>query len=131
MRCKLCGGPRSSVRIVTGLLLVALAVGGVPQVRAQQAAKWDPARWEKTIADFEKQDAEKPPPKNGILFIGSSTIRMWKLDKSFPDLPVINRGFGGSQMADAAHFAPRLIPQHRPRLVVVYSGDNDLNAGKT
>jgi lysophospholipase L1-like esterase len=56
---------------------------------------------------------------------------MWNLAKSFPGLDVINRGFGGSHLADAVHFAPRIILNHQPRLVVVYAGDNDIAAGKT
>jgi lysophospholipase L1-like esterase len=92
--------------------------------------KPDFSRWEKTIAAFEEQDKEKPPPKKAILFVGSSSIRMWDLKKSFPTLDVINRGFGGSQIADSVHFASRLILKHEPRLVVFYAGDNDIAAGK-
>jgi len=56
------------------------------------------ARWEKDIAAFAKSDNEKPSPKNGMVFVGSSSIRLWDLKKSFPAMPVINRGFGGSQL---------------------------------
>jgi lysophospholipase L1-like esterase len=92
--------------------------------------KADFSRWEKTIATFEELDKVNPPPRNAILFAGSSSIRMWDLKKSFPALDVINRGFGGSQIADSVHFAPRLILKHEPRLVVFYAGDNDIAAGK-
>ena len=91
----------------------------------------DFARWEKDIAAFEQHDREKPPPKNAVVFVGSSSIRLWDLARSFPDVETINRGFGGSQLADSAHFAPRLVVKYEPRLVVVYAGDNDLAAGKT
>src|SRR5262249_34572144 len=77
------------------------------------------------------QDKEKPPPKNAVLFAGSSSIRLWDVSKSFPGLDVINRGFGGSQLADSTHFAPRIILKHQPRMVVLYAGDNDLAFGKT
>jgi lysophospholipase L1-like esterase len=89
------------------------------------------SRWESAIGAFEKQDREKPPPKNGILFVGSSSIRLWNLAKSFPELGAINRGFGGSELADSVRFAPRLVLKHEPRLVVLYAGDNDIGAGKT
>lgn len=89
------------------------------------------ARWESAVREFERQDADSPPPRNHILFVGSSSIRMWKLDQSFPELKPINRGFGGSEIADAIHFADRLILKHRPRVVVLYAGDNDLARGKT
>ena len=90
-----------------------------------------PERWEADIAAFEKEDREKPRPEGAILFTGSSSIRLWKVEESFPDRPVINRGFGGSQYADAAHFAKRIILPHRPAIVVLYSGDNDIAKGKS
>jgi hypothetical protein len=90
-----------------------------------------PSRWEEAIRQFEQQDAESPPESGGVLFIGSSSIRLWDLKESFPNLKAINRGFGGSQLADVVHFADRIILPYRPRLVIVYAGDNDLAAGKT
>jgi|SRR5579884_2463849 len=90
------------------------------------------ARWEKDIAAFERQEKEAPPAKGGVIFVGSSSIRLWKLDRSFPELKnVLNRGFGGSQLADATYFAPRLLYKQQPRIVVLYAGDNDLAAGKS
>jgi lysophospholipase L1-like esterase len=89
-----------------------------------------PEVWKDAIEAFEKQDSKEAPPKNGILFVGSSSIRMWELKKFFPDLPVINRGFGGSQICDSTHFADTLIVKHQPRVVVLYAGDNDIAAGK-
>jgi lysophospholipase L1-like esterase len=91
----------------------------------------DFSRWEKDIAAFEKRDADAPPPRDAALFAGSSSIRLWDLKKSFPDLDVINRGFGGSQIADSTQFAPRIILKSRPRVIVFYAGDNDIAAGKT
>jgi lysophospholipase L1-like esterase len=93
--------------------------------------KRDFSVWEKAIAAFEKQDQQKPPPKDAVLFVGSSSIRRWDLSKSFPELDVINRGFGGSQLADSSHFAPRIVLKYEPRVVVLYAGDNDLAAGKS
>jgi len=89
------------------------------------------AKWEKEIAALEGSDAKQSPPENGIVFVGSSSIRMWSLAKSFPDLPVINHGFGGSQLADSVYFAPRLVLPSKPRIVVLYAGDNDLASGKS
>jgi sugar lactone lactonase YvrE/lysophospholipase L1-like esterase len=90
-----------------------------------------PDRWESAIAEFEKSDKVSPPPQGEIVFVGSSTIRLWNLAESFPDRKCINRGFGGSQMTDSAHYADRIIIPYRPRLVVVYAGDNDIAAGKS
>jgi len=89
------------------------------------------SRWETAIARFEQQDRKEPPPKNGVLFVGSSSIRLWDLRKSFPGKSYLNRGFGGSEIADSIHFADRLIMKHEPRIVILYAGDNDLDRGKT
>jgi lysophospholipase L1-like esterase len=99
---------------------------------AQQAAEEERiARWEPQINAFEEQDAKSAPPQGAVLFVGSSSIRLWKLAEWFPDRTTINRGFGGSQLADSVHYAPRIILKHKPRMVVVYAGDNDLNSGKS
>ncbi len=90
-----------------------------------------PDRWEAAIQDFEKKDQIDPPPLGEIVFVGSSTIRIWNLAKSFADLKCINCGFGGSQMADSARYAGRIVVPYRPRTIVVYAGDNDIAAGKT
>jgi len=89
------------------------------------------AKWEKTIAAFEEADLKHPPNKGGILFIGSSSIRMWDVQRSFPELLVVNRGFGGSQIEDSTHFAERIIGAHQPRAIVFYAGDNDIGSGKS
>jgi len=83
-------------------------------------------RWEKDIAAFEAADLAAPPPKGEILFVGSSTIRLWDLKAAFPDLKTINRGFGGSEMQDSTRYVDRIVVPHSPRLVVVYAGDNDI-----
>jgi lysophospholipase L1-like esterase len=88
-------------------------------------------RWEEDIRAFEDDDAKNPKPTGGVVFIGSSSIRMWDLDRSFPGLDAINRGFGGSQMADSLRYAKRILLPLKPKIVVVYAGDNDINAGKS
>ncbi len=83
-------------------------------------------RWEKDIAAFEAADLASPPVKGEILFVGSSTIRLWDLKASFPDLKTINRGFGGSEMQDSTRYVDRIVVPYSPRIVVVYAGDNDI-----
>lgn len=91
-----------------------------------------PDRWEKDIQAFEAQDKKSAPPRDAILFIGSSSIKRWNtLAKDFPEVPVINRGFGGSQIADSVKYADRLVVPHDPRLIVMYAGGNDIAAGKS
>ena len=90
------------------------------------------AVWEKEIAAFEQSDLTNPPPKNGVEFIGSSMIRRWNtLAQDFPGQPVFNRGFGGSEIVDTTHFAPRVIFPYAPRMIVFRAGGNDLWAGKS
>jgi lysophospholipase L1-like esterase len=89
-------------------------------------------KWEKEIAAFVASDRTNPPPQGGIVFVGSSSIRLWtNLVADFPSLPVVNRGFGGSQLADSVKFAEQIIIPYAPRQIVIYAGGNDLNAGKS
>ncbi|QDT44798.1 GDSL-like Lipase/Acylhydrolase [Gimesia alba] len=94
---------------------------------AAEKQKHDYDRWETSIAQFEKQDQKQGIKKNGVLFVGSSSIRLWDLDKYFPELDAINRGFGGSEIVDSTHFADRIILKHEPKLIFLYAGDNDLS----
>src|SRR5262245_44883577 len=103
--------------IATLLLLLVSPVASWAQKGA------DSSRFEKEVAAYEAQDKTSPPPKGQILFIGSSTIRRWTtLAQDYPDYQVINRGFGGSQIADATYFAERLIFPHAPRQVFLRAG---------
>jgi lysophospholipase L1-like esterase len=87
------------------------------------------ARWEKDIVALEKKQAEKPPANGGIVFAGSSTIRLWDLASAFPK--ATNSGFGGSEIRDVTHFADRMILKHEPRVIVFYAGDNDIKSGRS
>jgi|ERR1043166_5856528 lysophospholipase L1-like esterase len=126
------------LRQICLLALVLAASGCASQQTAvvEQAAvvqtKPSSSSFEKEIAAFEASDRTDPPPQNAILFIGSSSIRMWKsLAADFPDRKVINRGFGGSQIIDSAHYADRIVIPYHPKLIVFYAGGNDINAGKS
>lgn len=138
-----CESPRATMMPPSVWLLAALAVlpflTARPAVAAEaegdkpvavEPARGD-AKWEKTIAEFERRDAEAPPPKGAILFVGSSSVRMWDTDKWFPDLVTINRGFGGSTIADVNRYARRIVLPYAPRLVVFYAGDNDVAGGRS
>jgi lysophospholipase L1-like esterase len=89
-------------------------------------------KWEPTIQKFEENDKKNPPPANPILLVGSSTFAMWgaKAVEALKPLPVINRGFGGSTLADVLLYLDRVVIAYRPRVIVVYEGDNDLWSGK-
>lgn len=89
-------------------------------------------RWQKDIFAFAEQDAEEAPPASPIIFTGSSSIRRWtSLADDFPGLPVMNRGFGGSEAFDSFNYADLTVIRYKPRQVVMYAGSNDIAAGKT
>ena len=119
--------------MAAALLMLAAVV--TSPLRAEPAAQETErfARWENAVDNFDLQDVNAPPAKGGIVFVGSSSIRLWDLEKYFDDInpPPVNRGFGGSQIVDATHFADRLVVKHQPRIIVFYSGDNDIASGKS
>ncbi|WP_080058075.1 GDSL-type esterase/lipase family protein [Spirosoma aerolatum] len=88
--------------------------------------------FESEIRAFEQADKTTPPPRNPIVFTGSSSIRLWEnLGNYFPNKPVLQRGFGGSQLSDVIYYADRVIVPYKPKQVVLYAGENDVAAGKT
>jgi lysophospholipase L1-like esterase len=89
-----------------------------------------PDPWELDVRRFEALDSASPPPRGANLFIGSSSIRLWKLEDDFPGYDVVNRGFGGSHISDCVRLAPRIAFACAPRVIVFYAGDNDIAAGK-
>ncbi len=89
-------------------------------------------QWEKEIKAYEASDRTNPPPKHGLLFTGSSTIRLWTtLPQDFPNQPVINRGVGGSEVVDITHFADRIIFPYEPKMIFFRCGGNDIANGKS
>jgi lysophospholipase L1-like esterase len=90
-------------------------------------------RWDASLAAFEASDKANPPAAGGVLFVGSSSIRLWNgLETEFQSLPVVvKRGFGGSRMLDCTQHLHTLVIPYKPRLVLVYAGDNDLADGRT
>lgn len=87
-------------------------------------------RWEPNIQRFEEADRDHPPAPGQVLFLGSSSIVGWELDRWFPDLAALNRGFGGSQIIDSIHYFDRVAVPYAPSVIVFYAGDNDVAAGK-
>jgi len=82
------------------------------------------------IQIFKKADSLNPPPKNAILFVGSSSFRLWKnLNESFPGYTIINRGFGGSHLPEVKYYANDIIFPYEPKQILIYAGDNDLAEG--
>jgi lysophospholipase L1-like esterase len=128
MKLLMCGESWPRVLIASWLVLV-----GATIVRAEDAATADPdpSRFEGEIKAVEAWDRQNSFPSKAVLFVGSSSIRMWQTSEGFPDLPVINRGFGGSHVSDVNHFAERIVLKYSPRVIVFYAGDNDIADGKS
>lgn len=91
-----------------------------------------PQHWQPDIDRLVADDTPHSPPQHAVLFVGSSSIRMWTtLAMDFPGVPTIDRGFGGSTIADSTYYADRIILPYQPRLIVMYAGDNDIAEGCT
>lgn len=101
---------------------VAAIASGEPEVRT-------PGRWGASVDAFLAEDRAHPPVPGGVVVIGSSSVRLWRLDRAFPESRIVMRGFGGSELADSARLAATLVGPHRPRTVLVYAGENDLAGG--
>jgi len=86
--------------------------------------------WEPSIEAYEASDAENPPSPGSIVFVGSSSILLWDtLSGDMAPMSVLNRGFGGSVIAHATHFADRIVLPYEPSAIVLYAGDNDIALG--
>ncbi len=114
--------------LMAALLAGCATGGGVP-------ADLDPVsspEWATDMARFAAEDAATPPPARPVVFTGSSSVRMWEtLAADFPDVVVLNRGFGGSQVRDAVWYADEVALRYKPRQIVLYAGDNDIAEGRS
>ncbi len=101
-----------------GILLILISV-------VSWAQEKNPPYWDE-IQRFREIDKENPPPKNVILFAGSSSIRMWDgIESYFPGFTLINRGFGGSTLEDQLRYLDDVVFPYAPRQIVLYCGEND------
>lgn len=90
-----------------------------------------PTRYASEIKAFEQWDNKNSFPTDAVLFVGSSSIRLWPTRVSFPDLPVINRGFGGSHISEVNYYFKQVVLPYKPKLIVFYAGDNDVASGNS
>ncbi len=92
----------------------------------------DPHRFDKEMENFQYWDSKNAIPENHVLFVGSSSIRMWTSAESFPDLPVVNRGFGGAHISDMIFFQENILLKYgAPACIVMFCGGNDVAGGKS
>ena len=88
--------------------------------------------FESEINAYIDADAKQMPPTGAVLFIGSSSVRMWTtVAQDFPEIPVINRGFGGSYIQDSTRYADRIAIPYQPKMIVLCAGTNDIAGNKS
>lgn len=106
-------------------IILIVMLGSIADAQAQ-----DPTRFADAIQDYNKTSVsfdERP-----IVFVGSSSIRKWEdIGHRYADYPILNRGFGGSQMSDLLYYLEDLVIRHNPKQVFIYEGDNDIASGKS
>ncbi len=122
---------QNGLRVSMGVGVLCLVLGAAALWYFQRPVEDpDPSRFDLQMTTFADMDRTSPPPQNPVVFVGSSSIRLWPTDSLFAGLPVINRGFGGSHISDVNYHVNRVVLAYSPRTVVFYAGDNDVNDGK-
>lgn len=111
-----------------GVLIGLGQVTTQPMTAASQPAS---TRFADDIQRFVEWDRKNSFPQDAVLFVGSSSIRTWPTHASFPQWPVINRGFGGSEVAEVNYYFQEVVQPYRARVIVFYAGDNDIAAGRS
>ncbi len=111
-------------------MLAGFLIAGAPGLLSAQIADPDAARFADAMDTFARYDAKNSFPADATVFVGSSSIVFWDTGDRFRGMPLINRGFGGSQMSDLVQYVDETVLKYTPRTVVVYEGDNDTSAGK-
>ncbi len=100
---------------------------------ASFAQSTDAFPFQSEIKSFQRLDSVHAPVSNGILFIGSSSIRKWTdLETRFPNKSIIKRGVGGCELWQINQFYTKsiLLP-YKPAKIFLYAGENDIASGRT
>ncbi|WP_242127014.1 GDSL-type esterase/lipase family protein [Sphingobium sp. Sx8-8] len=127
-------GRRRACPLAAALLLAPAGAlqAAAPPTPAAIKVNADPAfPFSREIEAFAKANESGPAIADATLFLGSSSIRLWDIPGSFPDMGTVNRGFGGATTPDVLHYYKRLLPKAKPRSILVYVGENDLAGGAT
>ena len=112
--------------LLAGIALVTLSSATRGELPASQVAEAR-ARWSGAVEKLKARDAEEKHPEDSILFIGSSTIRMWEnIVQDMAPYHPIQRGYGGAKYGDLVVFAEEMISPHRFRAMVIFAGNDVL-----
>jgi len=95
-------------------------------------AQQKPMPFAAEIQAFHIKDSLNAPPKDGYVFIGSSSVRKWTdFETRFPNPKLIRRGIGGSTLAEYVdYYLPYVVYPYKPAKVFVYVGENDIAFGE-
>jgi hypothetical protein len=112
---------------------IALSGGGA---RAQTPSSANPTLEQELGAEIDRfvaADRVESPADCQVLFVGSSSIVKWRetLAADMAPMPVLNRGFGGSHIEYVNRWFDEIIAPYKPRAIVFYAGENDIDAGKS
>jgi hypothetical protein len=120
----------AATALLSGLLAAPRAT--LAQAASASSQATHEIRFAENIAAFLERDRVSPPPRDGILFIGSSIFRQWTdVEQDMAPLPAFNRAFGGSRTWEVLHYMDKIVLPYRPRIIVYYCGSNDVNAGES
>ena len=120
------------ILLIACLALLGACASHPAAPEAPAAVVSDSAKWEPDIVAFEQADSVVRRMPGAVLFVGSSSIRLWdSMAGDFPGMATINRGFGGSRVRDSTYYADRIVVPYQPGAIVFYAGDNDLFEGRT
>jgi lysophospholipase L1-like esterase len=115
----------------TVILLLAFSLSiSIVSAQPVETPDPDPHRFDDEINKFLQWDKKNTYPEDAILFVGSSSIRLWMTGESFPEFRIINRGFGGAHISDVNYFINATVLKYSPRIIVFYAGDNDIADNK-
>lgn len=88
---------------------------------AQQKPFWD------EIKAFRASDSIQQPYDGMILFIGSSSFRLWKtVQDDFHNTTILNRAFGGATLEDVIRYQDDVVLKYKPKKIFLYCGENDI-----
>ena len=123
-------------KVVLAVITAVVLVGIYPAIEIyselKKGSSEDPLVWERDIVALEEKTAGKYPAETGVVFVGSSSIRLWSsLENDMAPIPVVQHGFGGAKLNDVVHYADRLVSNYKPAAVVLFAGTNDLHPGAT
>jgi hypothetical protein len=108
-----------------GSFILVLLIFGCSQkfTKYEDAAKG----WESEIQRLEALDKIEKDPNDAVLFIGSSSIRLWNnVANDMAPYPAIRRGYGGAKFSDLIFYTNRLVYPHEFRALVVFVA-NDIS----